>query len=102
MPKFRVLIHGIDFDTHDDSTESTRPLGFYVTAFIESGTREEAESDAITVLRSAPQLSSTILNPPNKPPKVFIEELVEIPDWPRNCTRPLTGFAFYDESDPDA
>ena len=101
MPKFRALIHGIDFDIHDDSTESTKLFGFYVNAFIESGTRKEAESDAITVLRSAPQLSSTVINPPNQPPNIFIEELVEIADWPSDCTRPLTGFAFYDQSDTD-
>ena len=100
-PKYRVFIHGVNFQIRDGDTQQVKPLGFYVTAFIEADSPENAEFAAVALLRESPKLRGQILNPPDDPPRMFVEEMEELSEWPSACALPLSGFAFYDDPDED-
>jgi len=97
MTKFRVLVHGVNFRVYLSDSNEVRPHGFYVNAFVESESPEKAELAAVEVIRKSPKLHGAVFNAPGDPPRLFVEEIVEIADWPADTVRPLTGFALYDE-----
>jgi len=97
MLKFRVFIHGVNFQIRDRDKDIIEPLGFYVTAFVEAESPSKAESIAIDLVRDKPGLRESVLNPRDDTPRMFVEEIVEISDWPPDTARPLTGFAFYND-----
>jgi hypothetical protein len=99
MPKFRVFIHGVNFHLRDIKSPSTQQTGFYVTAYVEAVSPQAAESASIDLLRATPKLRETVLNPPDDPPQMFVEEIEELADWPADSARPLSGFAFYNDTD---
>lgn len=100
-PKFRVLIHGVNFHIRDGDTQQVEPLGFYVTAFVEAHSPGDAELAAVALLRESPKLRGQILNQPDDPPRMFVEEMEELLEWPADCALPLSGFAFYNDPDDD-
>ena len=77
------------------------PVGFYVTRFVEAASAEEAEQNALLLLRSEPRLAPPEGYTPTGQARVFFEEISpvgaeEVPD-------PQPGFAFYPmESDATA
>lgn len=97
MLKFRVLIHGVNFQIRDLDKDIIEPLGFYVSAFVEADSPQKAESIAIELVRAKPGLRESVLNPRDDAPRMFVEEIEEISDWPVETARPLTGFAFYND-----
>jgi hypothetical protein len=99
MHKYRVFVHGVNFQMHTHHQEAVELLGFYTTVFVEAESREKAESAAVDLLRDSPNLREDVLNPLEDPPRLLVEEIEEIADWPPDTTRPLTGFAFYDDPD---
>jgi hypothetical protein len=100
MPKFAVMIHGVNFLIRDIDSPEPSLMGFYINAFVETETAEEAESSAIELVRTSPKLRAAVANSPEDPPRIFVEEVAELEDWPENAARPLSGFGFY--NDPDA
>lgn len=100
MPKFVVMIHGVNFLIRDAACSAPTLRGFYINAFIETGTPEEAETQAIELIRTSPKLRAVVANPPENPPRMFVEESHELTDWPEDCCRPLSGIVYYE--DPDA
>jgi hypothetical protein len=100
-PKFRAFIHGVNFHIRDGDTQQVEPLGFYVTAFVEAHSAEDAELAAVALLRDAPKLRGQVLNTPEDPPRMFVEEIEELSEWPADCVHPLSGFAFYNDPDED-
>lgn len=100
MPKFAVMIHGVNFHLRDFDGPEPSLVGFYINAFLETATATEAESQAIELVRTSPKLRAAVANRPDDPPRIFVEEVAELSDWPENGARPLSGFAFY--NDPDA
>ena len=95
--KYRVFVHGVNFQFPDPGP--AEPLGFYVTAFVEAESPEVAESTTVELLRNKPELRDEVLNPHRDPPRLLVEEIEEISEWPVDTVRPLTGIAFY--NDPD-
>ena len=76
-------------------------MGFYINAYLETATSEEAESQAIELVRTSPNLRPAVANSSEDPPRMFVEEVAELTDWPDECSRPLSGFAFYDDPDSE-
>lgn len=97
MTKFRVLIRGANFQMRDVASVSIEPMGFYVTAFVEAASPEAAEDASLDLLRAAPKLRAAVLNLPDDPPQMFVEEIEELAEWPTDSSLPLSGFAFYNE-----
>ena len=97
--KYRTFVHGVNFRLRDQPDGGTEPVGFYVTAFVAAESPEHAESTVIELLRDEPKLRDNALNPPDDPPRLFVEEIEEIDEFPPDTVRPFTGFAFY--NDPD-
>ena len=100
MSKFAVIVHGVNFLIRDSETSESELRGFYVNAFVKAPTSEVAEYQVINLVRTSVKLRSLATNPPGNPPRMFVDETVELTDWPDAFSRPLSGFAFYD--DPDA
>jgi hypothetical protein len=86
MAKFRTLLHGVN------DSGNAQPCGFYVTAFVEADSGNEAKSLAISLVQKSNKISDARF----KTIDLGVEELHEIDDWPVDTSRPLTGFAFYD------
>jgi hypothetical protein len=99
MRKFRLLIHGVNYRIYSNDSNKVQPSGFYLTAFVEEESEEEAKSSAISLVKKSAKFRDAIANPADDPPRISIEESEEISDWPANTARPLTGFALYDEPD---
>ena len=95
MRKFRTLIRGQNFQMRNMEADGIQTYGFYTTVFVESESPESAEYAAIDALRQSPKLRDTVTNPADDPPRMFVEELQEIADWPPDTKRPLTGFTFF-------
>jgi hypothetical protein len=99
MTKFAVLIHGVNFSIQENPNEAAELRGFYVSAFVEADSAERAESEAIDLVRKSLRPRVTLTNLDNNPPRLLVDEVAELTDWPERCSRPLSGFAFYNESD---
>lgn len=97
MYKFRVFVHGINFQMRAPDEDVIECLGFYITGFVEAESPERAEGLVIDLLRGHATLQENVLNPREDPPQLFVEEITEIEDWPVDTKRPLTGFAFYND-----
>ena len=98
MPKYRAFIHGANFQIYSHDCECVETLGFYTNAFLEAHDPPTAEFEALELIRQSPKLQGVIRNPADDPPRICVEELEEITDWPEGTARPLTGLAFYDEA----
>ncbi len=94
------MIHGVNFLIRDAGAIEPTLMGFYVNAYLEVATAHEAEAQAIELVRTSPNLRSTVVNPAHSPPQMFVEEIAELTGWPDDYAIPLSGFVFYD--DPDA
>lgn len=97
MLKFRTVINGVNCHIRDLDTGVIAHMSFYVNAFVEAQSPEEAELAAIALLRNSPKLREVILNPADDPPRLFLEEIEQLTDWPTDCAMPLGGFVFYNE-----
>ena len=86
---------------HDGDSEGIRPLGFYVTAYVEAESSEAAERASVELLRASPKLRETVLNPSDDLPRMFVEEIRQLADWPTDSAFPLSGFAFYSDSEEE-
>lgn len=97
MPKYQVLINGMNFHMHDADSQAVEPMGFYVIACVVADSPEAAEAASVALLRATPELRKAVLNPPGDPPRMNVEEIHELEEWPAEGSRPLSGFAYYRE-----
>jgi hypothetical protein len=96
MPKFRVLINGENLLIHSEDSQRIVPTGFYVNVFIEAHSADAARDSAMALVRQS-HVCAAARNRADDPPRIAVEEIEEISDWPVDTRRPLTGFALYDE-----
>ena len=96
MPKFRVVVKGVNFHIQSHDSEKIVPSGFYVTAFLDADSPEDAGSTAIDLVRDS-HVYAAACNPSDSPPRILVEEIEEISQWPTDTARPLTGFGLYSE-----
>jgi hypothetical protein len=99
MTKFAIIVHGVNFLVRDANNSEPELRGFYVSAFIEAETEHQAEAEAIELVRKSLRPRVTVDNSDDDPPRLLIDEVAQLTGWPDKCTRPLSGFAFYNESD---
>ena len=96
MPKYVTMIHGVNFLIQEEDNQAPFLRGFYVNVFSENNSPSEAEDDAVALVRARPGFRETIKNRPDDPPRLLVEEIAELTDWPENCARPMSGFVFYE------
>lgn len=100
MQKFVVMIHGVNFLIREDHTTAPKLMGFYINAYVEADSPSDAELKAVELVRTSPNLRPKVANSPDDPPRMFLEEIGTIEEWPIDSAIPLSGFVFYE--DPDA
>ena len=96
MAKFRALVKGANLLIHSDDVQRVTPSGFYVTAFVDAVSREAAKIMALDLVRQS-HVYAAARNTSDDPPRVAVETVEEVEDWPEGTAGPLTGFALYDE-----
>lgn len=96
MKKYRLFVRGENFLFELDDEE--RRLGFYTTVFIEAENEEQAELQAIDLLRNDPKLVDGLLNPKADSPMMFVEEIDELESF-ADVTLPRTGFSFFPQDE---
>ena len=92
MKLFRCLIHGVNFPFDLDGEPAL--FGFYTTRFVCAENSEQAEMQALELLRADPKLDA----PPAKRTKdtmVYFDEIEEITSIPEGVAESGTGYAFY-------
>lgn len=99
MKKFSVRIHGVNFLIREEPKSAASLMGFYINVLVEAAAVEQAESQAIELVRDS-KIRSLVANSKQDPPRMLVDEIVELETWPEDCSRPLSGFVFYE--DPDA
>jgi hypothetical protein len=92
MYKYKVLLRGQNFLLNLEGKRER--VGFYTTRFVEAQNPQEAEANAISALRTDPELCDSVLNDKSDPPMMFIEEITELESFD-GLTLPGTGFSFY-------
>jgi hypothetical protein len=101
MPKFRAFIKGVNLLIHSEDSQRIVPSGFYVNAFVDAHSAGAAQDSAIALVRQS-RVYAAACNTADDPPRIAVEELEEISEWPVGTQRPLTGFALYDEESSPA
>ena len=92
MKLFRCFVHGVNFPLDLDGEPAL--LGFYTTRFVRAENAEQAELQALELLRADPKLDA----PPERRTKdtmVYFEEIEEIDSIPDDVNESGTGYAFY-------
>ena len=100
MQKFVVTIHGVNFLIREDEATAAKLMGFYINAYVEAATSEEAELKAVDLVRASPKLRPVVANSRDDPPRLWASDIGTLEEWPTGQSLPLSGFIFY--SDPDA
>jgi hypothetical protein len=90
MKKYKMIINGSNvFVKIDDTVEK---CGFYTTRFAESITESEAKDFAFSSIND--ELKTIILNNIDDPPKLEIEDIIEIKSFKGNQP-PGEGFTWF-------
>jgi hypothetical protein len=100
MQKFFEMINGVNFLIRGDDTAAPKLMGFYINAYVEADSPNDAELKAVELVRTSPKLRPKVANAPGDPPRMFVEEIRAIEEWPTDQSIPLSGFIYYE--DPDA
>ncbi len=100
MQKYVAIIHGVNFLIREAGCSVPKLLGFYINAYVEADSPSDAELKAVELVRTSPALRPKVANSPDDPPRMFLEEIGTIEEWPTDRATPLSGFVFYE--DPDA
>ena len=92
MPLFRCFIRGENFPGRLAGLR--KPVGFYVTRFVEASSAEAAEDIALAALKEEPKLRLPVgLAKSAAAARVYFEEIVEVePSW----RQPESGFTFFE------
>ena len=75
MPKYRLLMRGEDFSISVDGKREL--LGFYQTIHVEAQDPEEAENEAVKIIRQS-DLRETILEGNDYTPMIYLDEIEQI------------------------
>jgi len=97
MKKFAVIVHGQNFLIQDKDDKFPGLREFYIHAYPEADTAEEAEGKALELVRELLKAREMVRNEPGNAPVLVMDECVEVAEWP-DCSRPLSGFVFIEAS----
>jgi hypothetical protein len=101
MQKFVITIHGVNFLIPKEDATAAELMGFYVNAYVEAATPEEAELNAIALVRASPKLRPRVANSVDNPPRLWASDLKRLDEWPTDQALPLSGFIFYPDPTAD-
>ena len=100
---FRCLIRGENFSGEiavaAPLVESANPVtttdtvGFFVTRCVEANSTQEAEKNAVDLLRSEPRFNPTEGYTPTGKERVFVEKITEVAA--EDSSKSESGFAFF-------
>jgi hypothetical protein len=93
MKLFRCLINGVNFPLEFEGEPAL--MGFYTTRFVRAETPEQAELQALEILRTDPKLDVPESRR-TKEAMVYFEEIEEIASVPDDIPESGTGYAFYE------
>lgn len=95
MPKYVTMIQGVNFLIQEDEMKPPVMMSFYVNVYSECDLPSTAEDEAVALVRARPGLREKVRNASNDPPRLLVEEIAELTDWPEDCVRPMSGFVFF-------
>lgn len=90
--KYRVQIEGHNFWQQIEG--KIQKTGFLTARFVEAHNPQAAELIAIQMIKDDARLSAKVLNEPDNPPILLIEELEEVEELQANI-----GYVFYPEDE---
>jgi hypothetical protein len=94
MNKYKVMLNGRNFQIPYEG--AVQRVGFYTTRFVEANDPEQAEHQAVALVKSDEVLRSTVKNKLDNPPIIHLEEVVEVADF-EGVQVPGAGYSFYAE-----
>lgn len=97
MPHYQVTLNGKNFWLSLD--EKPMKFGFFTSRLVESANEEQAELDAVQLIRKDPGLQG-VLNERSDPPMIYCKEIIEIE--PFDATMIQAGFTFYPEDEEES
>jgi hypothetical protein len=97
MKRFKVKLHGKNFLLNFDG--ELKKFGFYATKFVQAENPQEAEKNAIILIRQNPNLRDTVLNKNTDRPVINMEEIEEVSFFKFFTEKSTTGFTFYPEDE---
>lgn len=71
--------------------------GFFQTFFLEADSPTAAESAAVQKVRKSPDMLTVVRNSKDDPPMIYLEEIEEIQEFPKD-TRQETGRGWFPEA----
>jgi hypothetical protein len=95
MKKFRVFMRGENFLLKEEG--AVKRCGFYTTRFVEALDEDQAEQNAVELVRKEDQLRDAVWNDQSDPPMIFVQEIDEISTFEGQGAE----YSFY-EDDPAA
>jgi hypothetical protein len=97
MQKFVTMIHGVNFLIRDDVDSTPQLMGFYINAYVEADSPNDAEHNAVELVRMSPKLRPRVANAPGDPPRMFLAKIGTLEEWPADGAFPLSGFIFSED-----
>lgn len=76
---WRVLLRGDNFLVNLKDTPTK--IGFFATRFATAEDEEAAESLAVTMVKSDPELIQAVMNDKNDAPMIYLEDIEEIANF---------------------
>ncbi len=99
MPFYRVMLRGENFVMNLNG--EPRQFGFYTRRFVRARSENEAEHDAVALIKNDESLKRSVLNHRDDPPMIYLEEMEKLPWWRMLRRRRGRGYALW-ESEEDA
>ena len=90
LRKYKVLVEGANFLVSFDS--ETAKYGFFTTRFVEAEDSEEAENQAVELLRQ--ELATVVENDHSDSPVMFVDEIEEIDSF-EGVNMPGSGVVWF-------
>lgn len=73
MAYYRAFVRGENFSIAVN--DRPQKMGFYTNRWVEADDLESAEARVVAMIRAEPKLRSLVLNSPEDPPRIYVEEL---------------------------
>jgi hypothetical protein len=90
MDRYHALIRGENFCIAMNG--KPQKVGFYTNRWVEANDPEEAAALVVSLLRAEPELRGLVLNAPDDPPLLYVDELEPVADL-----EAPSGFVFFGE-----